>query len=242
MPDRTNAVNRALVKASFTLTDDVSPEFLAYLEDGRASFGTNLTYGFGQSIVGYLEWAGGDRANLVTNALGYGRKTRTIPAFAPPPLATSTTRFFQNDVAVGASYTTESKITFNLEYHYHQAGFSGSDWRNWLDAGALHIAPLDAELWYIRGYGAEQQEPLAKHSLFLRADRQDAFIPNLELTGFVNIDARDGSALAQAKADYDLSRQWTVGLQISAAFGGKHSDFGSLPGAASLFFDARRYF
>jgi hypothetical protein len=242
MLDRTNAVNRTLVKASFNLFDDVSPELLAYFEDGRARFGANLTYGFGQSVVGYLEWAGGDRANLVTNALAYGRKTRTIPALAPPPFATSTSRFFQNDVSVGASYTTESKITFNLEYHFHQAGFSGSDWRNWLDAGALHVAPLDAELWYIRGYGADQQESLAKNSLFLRADRQDAFIPNLELTGFVNLDTRDGSALAQATASYDISRQWTVGLQASATLGGKHSDFGSLPGAGTLFLNVRRFF
>ena len=242
MLDRTNAVNRALVKTSFTLTDDVSPELLAYFEDGRTRFGANLTYGFGQNVVGYLEWAGGDRANLATNAIAYGRATRTIPAFAPPPFATSSSRFFQNDVSVGASYTTESKITFNLEYHFHQAGFSGSDWRDWLDVGALHIPPLDAELWYIRAYGADQQEPLAKHTLFLRADRQDAFIPNLELAGFVNLDMRDGSALAQANADYDLSRQWTVGVQSSATFGGKHSDFGSLPGAATLFLDVKRYF
>ncbi len=240
--DRTNAVNRALIKVSFNLIDDVSPEIAAYLEDGRARFGGNLTYGFGQSVVAYLEWAGGERANLATNALAFGSETRTIPAFAPPPFATSTTRFFQNDVSLGASYTTESKITFNLEYHFHQVGFSGSDWRNWLDGGKLHIAPLDAELWYIRAYGAEQQEPLAKNSLFLRADRQDAFIPNLELTGFVNLDMRDGSALAQASASYDVSRQWTVGLQAGATLGGKHSDFGSLPGAGTVLLDVKRYF
>jgi len=242
MLDRTNAVNRALVKASFNLSEDFSPELLAYFEDGQARFGANLTHGFGQSVVGYVEWAGGERANMVTNALAFGRATRTIPLFAPPPFSTSTARFFQSDVSLGASYTTESKITFNLEYHFHQAGFSASDWRHWLDVGALHIARLDAELWYIRAYGADQQEPLAKNSLFLRADRQDAFIPNLELTGFVNLDARDGSALAQASATYDFSRQWTVGLQASATLGGKHSDFGSLPGAGTLFLNVSRYF
>ncbi|MBI3675356.1 MAG: hypothetical protein HY243_01910 [Proteobacteria bacterium] len=242
MFDRTNAVSRALVKVSFNLSDDLSPELLAYFEDGHARFGANLTYGFGQNVVGYAEWAGGERANLVTDAIAYGRATGTIPALAPQLFATDPARFFRNDLSLGASYTTDSKITFNLEYHFHQAGFSASDWRDWFAVGALRVAPLDAELWYIRGYAADQQEPLARNSLFLRADRQDAFIPNLELSGFVNLDLRDGSALAQANAGYYLSRQWTIGAQASATWGGKRSDFGSLPGAATVFLSVSRYF
>ena len=34
-----------------------------------------------------------------------------------------------------AAYTTESRITFNLEYHFNQAGFARADWRNWFAAG-----------------------------------------------------------------------------------------------------------
>lgn len=242
MFDRTNAVNRVLVKASFNLLDDLSPEVLAYVEDGRAQFGANLTHGFGQSVVGYLEWAGGRRADLVTDALAYGRATGTIPALAPPPFATSAARSFENDLSLGASYTSESKITFNLEYHFHQAGFSESDWRNWFATGASHAPPVDAELWYLRGYAADQQEPLARNSLFLRADRQDTFIPNLDLSGFALLDMRDGSALVQANADYYLSRQWTIGAQVGATLGGRRSDFGSLPGAGSIFVSVSRYF
>lgn len=244
--DRTNWVNRGLVKLSLNLGADWNPEVLAYFEDGRVKWGANLTYGIGQSAVTYLEWAGGDRASLVSDALAYGRATATIPIDSPPPLAggggAQPLRSFNNDLSLGASYTTESKIVINLEYHFHQAGFSGDDWHDWVTRGALGIPPLDAELWYIRGYASDQQEPTAKHSLFLRADRQDAFIPNLELTGFLNVDARDGSMLGQLSAGYDLSREWTLGAQATATLGGKRTDFGSVPGAASLFLFARRDF
>lgn len=242
MFDRTNASNRVLVKVSFNLLDDLSPEVLAYVEDGHAQFGANLTHGFGQSAVGYVEWAGGRRASLVTDALAYGHATGTIPALAPLPFATSAARSFENDLSLGASYTSESKITFNLEYHFHQAGFSGSVWRNWFAAGASHAPAVDAELWYIRGYAADRQEPVTRNSLFLRADRQDAFIPNLELSGFALLDMHDGSALVQANANYYLSRQWTIGAQVGATLGDRHSDFGSLPGAGSIFVSVSRYF
>lgn len=240
--DRTNGRTRVLVKGSFDLADDFSPEFLFYSEGARTEFGLNLTRGVGQSTVAYVEWAGGDRANLVADALRYGIATHTIPAGAPAPFPTDAARGFHSDLAAGASYTTETKITFNLEYHYHQAGFSNADWRNWFLAGRAGIAPLDAELWYIRGYAADQQEPLARSSAFFRFDRQDAFVPDLELSGFVNADLRDASGLAQVSADYYLSQHWTIGVLTSGTFGGKHTDFGSLPGALSAMLKVSRYF
>lgn len=242
MFDRTNAADRVLAKVSFTLADDLAPELLTYYEGGRWRLGANLTRAVGRATVVYLEWAGGDRASLANDALAYGRETGTIPSFAPPVIPSSAARSFQNDVAVGASYTTDNEITFNLEYHYHQAGFSDTDWENWFTAGIRAPSVIGAELWYIRAYAAEQQEPLGQHTLFLRADAQDAFVKDLEFTGFINADLRDGSALAQATADYYLSQNWTLGILGSATFGGRRSDFGSLPGAASVLFTVTRYF
>lgn len=242
MFDRTNAADRVLAKVSFTLADDVAPELLTYYEGGRWSFGANLTRALGQATVVYLEWAGGDRASLVDQALAYGKLTGTIPAFAPPVIPASGARSFQNDLSAGASYTTNSAITFNLEYHYHQAGFSDSDWQNWFNTGIGAPAIITSQLWYIRGYAAEQQEPLAQNTIFLRADAQDAFVKDLEITGFVNADMRDGSALVQGSAAYYISAAWTAGILADATFGGRRSDFGSLPGAASVLFTVTRYF
>jgi hypothetical protein len=59
--DRTNASNRALIKADVNLTHEFAPEFLFDREGDRSSFGTNLTGAIGQRTVVYGEWSGGNR-------------------------------------------------------------------------------------------------------------------------------------------------------------------------------------
>jgi hypothetical protein len=242
--DRTNAHDRFLVKGSADLAEDFAPELLLYHETGRTSVGSNITKSIGQKTVLYAEWAGGRRSSLIDEALRYGRQTGTLPANAPSPIPESATRRFQSALSLGGSYTTESKITFNLEYHFNQAGFSRRDWSNWFGAGSARGAPaaVTRELWYIRSYAAEQQDPLSEHSVFLRADWVDAFIPNLEITGFVNADLYDASGLVQITADYHLSDAWTVGGLVIADLGRARSDFGSLPQSASMLFRLARYF
>ena len=244
MLDRTNARNRFLAKGSVNLGERFSPELLVYHEGNETRFGTNLAESFGQRWVGYLEWSGGRRASLIDDALRYGRDTRTLPVAAPSVIPESSHVSFQNELAIGASYTTQTRVTFNLEYHFNQAGFTQSDWRNWFASGQSHAAasPVAGELWYLRGYALDQQSPLSRHSIFLRADWVDAFIPKLELTGFVNADTYDGSGLLQVSADYYLSDHWTVGGLVSTNFGGARSDFGSLSQAASFMFKVARYF
>lgn len=243
MLDRTNARNRFLAKASVTATSDFSPEALLYEENGRTRVGTNLALEFGQKIVGYVEWSGGRRASLIEEAVDYGRETGTLPPGAPTLPPTGTNPHFQSELAVGASYTTENRITLNLEYHLDQSSFSAGDWRNWFAAGRGRngTSPIAAELWYVRGYAQDQQDPISRHSIFLRADWVDSLVPNLELTGFVNEDLYDGSGLFQLTADYYLSDHWTVGGLVSTNFGKARSDFGSLPQAASFLIKVVRY-
>lgn len=241
--DRTNDHNRFLLKGSVTLAADVAPELLLYREGGRTSYGANLTESLGQSIVAYAEWAGGKRPSLVEEAIAYGRATASLPASAPNALPADRAAHFANQLSVGASYTTAAKITFNLEYHFYQPGFAGRDWQNWFRIGAAPPAPaVPAELWYIRSYALEQQDPISEHAIFLRADWVDAFIPDLELTGLVTADLFDGSSLAQVTADYYLSNEWTIGGVAAANLGRRHSDFGSLPQTGSLLLKLARYF
>jgi hypothetical protein len=243
MLDRTNAQDRFLLKASLTVANGFSPEVLLYHAGDRTQVGSNLTISLGQSTIGYLEWAGGVRSSLIDDALRYGRQTGTIPARALAPLSDDPDRFFQHDLSVGASYTTESKVTFNVEYHYHQAGFSAQDWANWFSSAAHRggIAGVDTSLWYIRAYAQDQQEPISQQTAFFRADWVDAFVPDLELTALASIDLLDGSSLVQATADYYLSRTWTVGGLAGFTFGGRHSDFGSLPQTGSVLLRVVRY-
>jgi hypothetical protein len=244
MFDRTNAQNRLLLKSSVDTAGGFSPEVLLYRQGSQTLLGANLTSSVNQNVVAYLEWAGGRRVSLIDDALRFGRNTGTLPPNAPSALPENSHRSFQNELSVGASYTTETKITFNLEYHFNQAGFSRTDWNNWFATGrdASASSPVARELWFIRSYALDQQQQLSRHVLFLRADWSDAFIPRLELTGFVNTDLYDGSSLVQLSADYHVSNAWTVGAIFSSNFGGKRSDFGSLPQAASFLVKVARYF
>lgn len=234
--DRTNAADRFLLKGSADLSDDVSPEVLVYREGGRTSYGLNIADTIGQTVVAYLEWSGSRRANLIEEALAYGRATGTLPAGIPD--LSGDARRFSNELSAGFSYTTESKITFNLEYHYDQASFSRGDWDRWFSPGPVPASVL----WYLRGYAQDQQEPISRHNAFLRMDWVDALVPDLELVAFVDADLYDGSSLVQATASYYLDGDWTLGGQISANVGGRRSDFGSLPQAFATLLQVTRYF
>jgi hypothetical protein len=244
MFDRTNGVDRLLLKGNVDIGADLSPELLYYREGDTSRVGANLTKPIGQTTVAYLEWAGGRQTSLIDSALSFGREVGTIPAIAPNALPVSGQSVFGNQVALGASYTGESKITWNFEYHYNQMGFSPQDWRNWFAIGAANTgrAPVTQELWYIRGYALDQQEPVDRHSAFVRFDWVDAFVTDLEITGFSDTDLRDGSTQLQLTADYYLSREWTVGVLAGAAVGTKRSYYGTLPQAATLLAKVARYF
>ena len=243
MLDRTNAQDRLLVKGSVTLAAGISPELLVYQAGNRTKFGADLTVGIGQQTVGYVEWAGGMDTDLIDNALSYGRQTGTLPRGAPAVLPDDTAVVFQNDAVVGISYTTEAKITFNFEYHYYQPGFSERDWRRWFAVGQRlgKVPGVASTLWYIRGYAGDQQVPVSRHSAFVRADWVDAFVPDLELTVFANVSLLDGSAFVQANADYHLSDRWSVGALGSFTFGGRRSEYGSLPEVGAVLVRLVRY-
>lgn len=241
---RTNGTDRLLVKASARLGDGMAPEALLLREKGRVKVGANVTESVGQSTVVYLEWAGGRQRGIIDEALAFGRQVGTIPAAAPDVISQGGQQRFRSQAAVGASYTTESKITFNLEYHYNEAGFSRADWNRWFTVGKGLDAssPIARELWLLRAYASDRQEPLQRHGVFLRMDWVDFLVPKLELTGFALADARDGSTLLQLSADYARSDTWSFGVLATATTGGKRSNFGSLPQASSILFKATRYF
>jgi hypothetical protein len=244
MFDRTNAHSRLLLKGNVDIATNFSPELLMYREGSAARLGVNLTASLGQRTVAYLEWSGGRRASLAEQALSYGYQTGTFPVAAPSVLPHDPTAHFRNDLSVGASYTSAAKITFNIEYHYHEAGFSTTDWNHWFAIGhaAAAVVPVTQQLWYLRAYALEQQESVARHTLFARFDWVDAFVPKLELTGFIDADLHDASSLIQLTADYYLSNAWTLGMVASASLGGARSNYGSIAQEANVLLKAIRYY
>lgn len=240
---RTNADNRALLKASANLSERFSPELLLYRDGSQTEAGLDLTESIGQRWVGYLEWSGGRTTSLVDQALQFGRITGSIPA-GPTVLPDVATRAFREQLALGASYTSPSRITVSFEYDLDQTAFTQRTWRQWFAVGTSAPAlPLVAdELWLIRDYALEQQRPISRNSAFVRADWVDAFVPKLELVGLIDVDLRDGSELVQLSADYALSDHWSIGGVLIAFPGPRDSNFGSLPERGSVLITVARYF
>jgi len=168
--DRTNARARLLVKGSINVAADFSPELLVYHEGDRTRFGLNITRGIGPDVVAYAEWTGGVEAGVIDDALAYGRDTGVLPVGAPGVLSHDSASTFREDLSVGASFSTKPKLTLNVEYHFHEAGFDERDWERWFMAGeGTTSASLAARaLWFIRSYALDSQDPVTRHS-FLSA-------------------------------------------------------------------------
>jgi hypothetical protein len=241
---QTNTDDRVLVKVSLNLADTFNPELLYYHAGNRTQIGTNLTTPIGRSTVAYLEWAGGVRSDLIADAFRFGATTGSLPASATRLLPNNVDTGFMNDLSVGVSYATESRITLNLEYHFHQAGLSSADWGHWFNTSAQRgsVPGVNAALWYLRSYALDQQEPTERHAAFVRLDWQDAFVTNLELTALATVNLQDASGFLQATAEYHVSRTWTVAGLVSGTVGGRRSEYGSLPGLASTLLRVSRYF
>lgn len=241
--DHTNSANRFLASASYDIAD-LSPQALIYRESNQTKFGLNLSHPLGESIIAYGEWAGGKQRNLIADAIAYGKETAVLPKSAPILPPTDPAAHFRSDLALGASWTPRPKLTVNAEYHFHEAGFTARDWRNWFAIGGANTraAPVASELWYVRGFANAQQEPVTRQEAFLRADWTDAFVTDLELTAIAFVDLYDGSTLTQLTAKYYLSDRWTIGGYLGGNLGGKRSEHGSFPQAATATLQLDRYF
>jgi hypothetical protein len=129
----------------------------------------------------------------------------------------------------------------NLEYHFHQGALDGDDWARWFAAGGANplLAP---QLWYIRGYAADQLEPASQHNAFVRVAWPNAGLDNLEVDAFAFVNLRDRSTLTQASASYAMSDRWTFTLLLSANLGTPQSERGSLPQSSSAIVELACYF
>jgi len=230
--DATNATNRLFASVSANLSD-VSGQAVAYHEPGRSKAGLALTRPLGQSVIAYAEVALGHEASLLARALDFGQQTKTLPAGAAPPIPGDLSPAWRTDAAAGASWTVARTLTVNLEYHFHQGALTATDWDRWFDTGRAEPA-LGPQLWYVRAYAADQLEPASQHNAFVRLAWPDIGRDELELDCFAFVNLRDGSALTQVTAIYQVSDRWTFTLAASINAGSAQSERGSLPQVASV--------
>ena len=144
--DATNAAHRVLCTLNLEVLD-LSPQLLGYFELHRSKLGANATRSIGDAVVTYVEWAAGPEQDLIARAAAFGRQTGTLPPSVPTLPATDTGTSLRNDVAAGFSWTVATAVTFNAEYHFHEAGFTRRDWKNWFDLGSAPGAPAPFKTW-----------------------------------------------------------------------------------------------
>jgi hypothetical protein len=236
---QTNSANRFLASLSYDIAG-LSPQALLFVDGTGTHVGVNLSRVMSSSVVAYVEWSGVSEANLTDRAVAFGKDTGTLPGGAPAVPQSESSVTFQNDLAFGASWTSSSNLTINLEYHYHQAGFNGADFNRWISLGNANSTSA-RELWFVRQYAVDQQEPLMQHEFFVRFDYPDVIQSKLNLGAVAFISPYDGSVLAQASAQYFLSRKLTFGAYLSGALGSLRSEQGSLPWSTSVVFQAVWY-
>jgi len=229
---QTNSASRFLASLSYDIAG-LNPQALVFFDNVGTHVGVSLSKVMSSGVVAYVEWAGVPEADLTDRAVAFGKNTGTLQGGVPVVPQSNSNVFFQNDLALGFSWTGSSKLTINLEYHFHQAGFSGADLNHWLSLGSAN-STLAEEVWFIRQYAADQQEPLMQHEFFVRFDYPDVVPSKLNLGAVAFVSPYDGSVLAQASAQYFLSRKLTLGAYLSGALGSPGSEKGSLPWTTSV--------
>jgi hypothetical protein len=232
--DQTNTTDRWLAKLSTTVADAISPELLAYHAAAETRVGANLAQSFGRATVLYAEWSGGMEPGLPAQALEFAVSSGMLPAAAASAAGSDPRRGFRNDLAIGGSYTTESKVTLILEYDFHEAGLTSPQLRGYYEAAGAGNALAGQTMWLLRGYAGDQQQPLGRHEGFARVSWNDAVVRDLELDAFAIVSLQDGSALSQVSATYNISDRWQVGALATATFGGRRSEYGGQRTASSM--------
>jgi hypothetical protein len=225
---QTNYTNRFLASLSYDIAN-MNPKALIFIDNIGAHIGLSLSKVISSSVIAYAEWAGVTEADITNRALT--KNTQTLPIGTM--IQSNTSAAFQNDLAIGASWTSSSKLTINLEYHYHQSGLNEGDFNRWISLGSSNSTMAEV-YWFIRQYAAQQQEPLMQHEFFALFDYPDVIQSKLNLDAVAFISPYDGSILAQESVSYFISRKMTLGVFISESLGSLLSVYGSLPSIMSM--------
>lgn len=214
----TNHRHRALLSYTQRWSETLSPQWLLLAQQGQPTqAGLNLSGLISNATVAYLEWSGGPSSTLPDQALERA---------APTP--------WRNRLAVGATYTTASRLSFTGEAHYNGAAPGRAAWQALRAGPPLQYAQY--RLWALKA-----QEPPTRHALFFHAAWKDAFVQRLDLGALLHLDRIDTSRRfwieARYRADtFDLALQW------QRSQGTPLSQFGAWPESGRWELTLWRYF
>ncbi|WP_156374540.1 hypothetical protein [Pseudorhodoferax sp. Leaf274] len=225
---RTNASHRLLLRAVRDLGADFSPEFLLFKESGRAPrIGASITRSIGQQATWYAEWAAGKRERPIDAAIRYGVATGDLPESGLRLLSGAGRRMAQ-ELVVGGSWASTGNFSVNLEFLFNQNGLSRREWKELFHSRIAGQSAPSGLIWYARDHASLFQEPLARRSVFVRAQWDNIWSRGLSLVALGNINADDRSALYQLSLDYRLDATQRIRATWQTNAGRSDSQYGSV--------------
>lgn len=211
----TNDRQRLLLTASMRGAGGQTAQALLYAAEHQGTqLGLNGTQLLAPSVVVHGEWS-------------YGRDRLLLPAGGR-------THEQRSRLSSGATWTAASGLAVTLEAQYN--GFAPTDpaLRSLLDNQPAAWAALQAE-------AQRRQENASRRALLLYLSQRNAFVRQLDLTGFLRVNAEDHSRLWWLEARY----RWTgfdTALQWRMTDGHERSEFGLQARKQALQLVASAYF
>lgn len=204
-PASTNVEDRALLNYSNKLTPWFSGQGSMLLERGSTpKFGLSATALLSDSAVAYAEWSTGK----VQSVLSQVQSAANAPERAQQAVA-------------GLTYSLPTSTAVTFEAEYNGAGLDRAGWDAVLNQGA------DGYRRYLQ-VTLPHQELGTRRAWLLYVSQKGLGLKQLDLTGFVRINATDRSHLVWAELRYHWTR-FDGALQWQRAVGDARSEYGALP-------------
>jgi len=200
----TNNRDRGLIALGTRVTESINTQLLVYKEAGQSvTFGANMTALLSDAATAHLEWTRGKEPDLLSRAL--------------PVIANMAAR---NRVVGGVTYTTLSKTSITVEYHYNGFGLNR--------AGINALAGVPGGQLAYFGEALRLQELAPRQAYLIYVTQKGLFLKDLDLTAYLRVNPGDNSKLAWV----ELRHHWPsfdLTFQLQQSIGNARSEFGILP-------------
>ncbi|NVN09775.1 hypothetical protein [Nguyenibacter vanlangensis] len=239
--ERTNPDWREELRLTFPGVTRFAPAAYVYHDRHAVKFGASSAVLLSSKATGYAEWAGWNRGTIVSDALTNALAAGLLPSFTPDPDIGGGGERFRQQLAIGITYALLPKVSLSLEYDYSEAGLTKGKMQLLTSAGQAGGLGA-ATYWVVRQYGVDQQDPLGRHTGFVRFAWSDAFVRNLSLSAIAQINLGDGSGAYQASVTYSFHGGWAVNLQGNLTAGSTRGEYGSVPQSGAVLTRIVKYF
>jgi hypothetical protein len=201
----TNASSRWLIAGTEKISDRFAPQLLLFgNEHEEPQVGMNLSGLIGNATTAYLEWSGGESPTLLGTL--------------DPLLAQNS---FRQRAALGATYTTHSKLSATLEYELNSAGLDASGLANIERGRSPLIAPFLL-------YSTNVQDLPINRAVFAGLTQTDARLQHLDLSAFARLDPIGHSHVIWGEARYHFDHL-DIAMQLTSYGGAQRGIYGVQP-------------